>query len=243
MCGRYVSATPPDELAQYFGAMAPPSEHALSPNHNVAPTQTVYAVRERDGVRSLDTLHWGLVPFWAKDPKIGNRMINARAETVAHKNAFRVAFSRRRCIIPADGFYEWQRLEGSKRKQPMFISRPDAEPFAFAGLWEKWRDDSNLDGDGEPLELHSCTIITCEANDAMAEIHDRMPVVLPPGAWDLWLEPSNTDSAAAAGLLVPAPSSLIRMHPVSTEVNNARNNGSHLVDPADPIEIDDVMGI
>lgn len=105
MCGRYVSATPPDELAKYFGALPPPTEHTLSPNHNVAPTQTVYAVRERDGARNLDTLHWGLVPFWAKDPKIGNRMINARGETVAQKNAFRVPLSRRRCIIPADGFY------------------------------------------------------------------------------------------------------------------------------------------
>ena len=238
MCGRYVSATPPGEVAKYFGALAPSPEHVLSPNHNVAPTQTVYAVREREGVRSLDTLHWGLVPFWAKDPKIGNRMINARAETVADKNAFRVPLARRRCIIPADGFYEWQRLEGSKRKQPMFISRPDGEPFAFAGLWEKWRDADNLDDDGEPLELHSCTIITCEANDAMAEIHDRMPVVLPPGAWDFWLDPANNDSEAVSGLLVPAPSGLIRMHPVSTEVNNARNNGAHLIERADPIEID-----
>ena len=238
MCGRYVSATPPDELANYFGAAAPPTELALSPNHNVAPTQTVYAVRERDGVRSLDTLHWGLVPFWAKDLKIGNRMINARGETVAQKNAFRVPLARRRCIIPADGFYEWQRLEGAKRKQPMFISRPDGEPFAFAGLWEKWRDPNNLDEDGEPLELHSCTIITCAANDTMAEVHDRMPVVLPPGAWDLWLDPANADSADVSGLLVPAPSSLIRMHPVSTEVNNARNNGAHLIERADPIQIE-----
>ena len=237
MCGRYVSATPPDEMAKYFGAAAPPSEHALSPNHNVAPTQAVYAVRERDGARSLDTLHWGLVPFWAKDPKIGNRMINARAETVAQKNAFRVPFARRRCIIPADGFYEWRRLEGSKRKQPMFIRRPDGEPFAFAGLWEKWRDSNTLDPDGEPLELHSCTIITCEANDAMSAVHDRMPVVLPPGAWDYWLDPANTDAETAAGLLVPAPSSLIRMHPVSTEVNNARNNGAHLIEKADLIEV------
>ena len=238
MCGRYVSATPPDELAKYFGAAAPPPEHALSPNHNVAPTQTVYAVRERAGARSLDTLHWGLVPFWAKDPKIGNRMINARAETVAHKNAFRVPFTRRRCIIPADGFYEWRRLGGSKRKQPMFIRRPDSEPFAFAGLWERWRDENNLDADGEPLELHSCTIITCEANEAMAAVHDRMPVVLPPGAWDFWLDPANTDAETTAGLLVPAPSGLIRMHPVSTEVNNARNNGAHLIERAEPIEID-----
>ena len=150
MCGRYVSATPPDELANYFGAAAPPPDLTLAPNHNVAPTQTVYAVRERDGARSLDALHWGLVPFWAKDPKIGNRMINARAETVATKNAFRVALTRRRCIIPADGFYEWRRLEGTKHKQPMFISRPDGEPFAFAGLWEQWRDKDNpVDDDGE----------------------------------------------------------------------------------------------
>ena len=103
----------------------------------------------------------------------------------------------------------------------MFISRPDGEPFAFAGLWEQWRDENNLDADGEPLELHSCTIITCEANDAMAAVHDRMPVMLPPGAWDFWLDPASTDAEAAAGLLMPAPSSLIRMHPVSTEVNNA----------------------
>ena len=237
MCGRYVSATPPDELAKYFGATPPPADLALPPNHNVAPTQTVYAVRERADTRSLDPLHWGLVPFWAKDPKIGNRMINARAETVARKNAFRVPFTRRRCIIPADGFYEWRRLEGSKRKQPMFISRPDGEPFAFAGLWEQWRDTNNLDPDGEPLELHSCTIITCEANEAMSEVHDRMPVVLPPSAWDFWLDPANRDAEAAAGLLVPAPSSLIRMHPVSTEVNNARNKGAHLIEPAEPLDI------
>ena len=162
MCGRYVSATPPDELARYFGAQAPEPDRALEPNravepnqalepnHNVAPTQAVHAVRETGGVRRLDTLRWGLVPFWAKDPKIGSRMINARGETVAEKNAFRRPLARRRCIIPADGFYEWWLPEGSKRKQPMFISRPDGDPFAFAGLWEVWRDQNNLDADGEP---------------------------------------------------------------------------------------------
>ena len=237
MCGRYVSATPPDELARYFGAMPPAAEQALAPNHNVAPTQNVYAVRDRDGVRALDTLHWGLVPFWAKDPRVGSRMINARAETVATKNAFRVALSRRRCVVSADGFYEWQRLEGSKRKQPMFISRPDGEPYAFAGLWEKWRDDRDVDAGEETLELHSCTIITCAANDAMAAVHDRMPVMLAPGAWDRWLDPANTGAASVADLLVPAPSSLITMHPVSVEVNNSRNNGAHLIEPADPIEV------
>ncbi len=235
MCGRYVSATPPDEIASYFGAQPPGADQALEPNHNVAPTQAVHAVRETGGVRVLDTLRWGLVPFWAKDPRIGSRMINARAETVASKNAFRRPLAKRRCIIPADGFYEWHLAEGSKRKQPMFVSRPDGEPFAFAGLWEVWRDRNNSDTDGEPRELHSCTIITCAANDAMAQIHDRMPVMLPPAAWDAWLDPSDTDGAAAAGLLVPAPSALIRIHPVSTEVNNSRNNGPHLTDP---VEID-----
>ena len=228
MCGRYVVATHPDELAKYFGAHAPPAERALSENHNVAPTQTVYAVRESDGQRNLDTLRWGLVPSWAKDPKIGNRMINARAETVAEKNSFKRPLARRRCIIPADGFYEWHRIEGAKRKQPMFISRRDGEPFAFAGLWERWRDKQSLDEDGEPLELHSCTIITCSANEAMSEIHDRMPVLLAPNTWDAWLDPDNDDTAALTSLLVPAPSTLMTMHPVSTDVNNARNRGAHL---------------
>ena len=235
MCGRYVSATPPDETARYFGAQAPEPDEALEPNHNVAPTQAVHAVRETAGVRSLDTLRWGLVPFWAKDPKIGNRMINARAETIATKNAFRRPLAKKRCIIPADGFYEWHLPRGSKRKQPMLISRPDGEPFAFAGLWEVWRDDNNPDDEGRPRELHSCTIITCAANEAMAEIHDRMPVMLPPGAWDCWLDPADTDAQSAAALLVPAPSGLIRMHPVSTEVNNVRNNGPHLIVETEPI--------
>ena len=246
MCGRYVSATPPDELARYFGAQAPEPDRGLEPsravepnrglepNHNVAPTQAVHAVRETGGVRRLDTLRWGLVPFWAKDPKIGSRMINARGETVAEKNAFRRPLAKQRCIIPADGFYEWWLPEGSKRKQPMFISRPDGDPFAFAGLWEVWRDQNNLDADGEPRELHSCTIITCAANEAMAQIHDRMPVMLPPGAWDYWLDRDNTDAAALSGMLVPAPSGLIRMHAVSTDVNNVRNNGAHLIERVEP---------
>ena len=230
MCGRYVAVTPPEELAQYFGVEPPDPELRHSPHYNVAPAQAVYAVYEHRGVRRLDTFRWGLVPFWAKDPKIGNRMINARAETLAAKPAFRVPLSRRRCIIPADGFYEWRKSEGSKRKQPMFISRPDGEPFAFAGLWEVWRDKRNPDLSGEPRELHSCTIITCAANEAMAEVHHRMPVMLPPSAWDGWLDISRRDAAAPTGLLVPAPPSLIRLRPVSTEVNNARNNGPHLLD-------------
>ncbi len=230
MCGRFISNTPPDELAQLLRAKAPASGTALDPSYNIAPTQLVHAAREIGGVRRLDSLRWGLVPFWAKDPRIGARMINARAETAATKNAFRSSLTKRRCIIPADGFYEWQRVEGSKRKQPMFISRPDSVPFAFAGLWAVWRDRDNLDVDGEPLELHSCTILTCAANRAMAPVHDRMPVMLPEDTWDFWLDPSNTDPEATTELLVPAPSEVIRMHPVSTDVNNARNDGPHLIE-------------
>ncbi len=230
MCGRFVSNTPPDELARFLRAKAPDPGVALDPSYNIAPTHLVHAARENEGVRRLDTLRWGLVPFWAKDLRIGARMINARAETVATKNVFRNSLAKRRCIIPADGFYEWQRIEGSKHKQPMFISQPDGEPFAFAGLWEVWRDRDNLDAEGEPLELHSCTILTCAANEAIAKIHDRMPVMLGSDTWDSWLDPANTDTEVMTELLVPAPSEMIRMHAVSTDVNNARNDGTHLIE-------------
>lgn len=236
MCGRFISYTPPHELAQFFRAQAPEPGASLDPSYNIAPTQLVHAARETAGERRLDTLRWGLVPSWAKDPRIGARMINARAETAATKNAFRSSLTKRRCIIPADGFYEWQRIEGSKRKQPMFISRPDSVPFAFAGLWAVWRDRSNPDVDGQPLELHSCTILTCAANRAIAPVHDRMPVILPEETWDFWLDPTNNDPEATTELLVPAPPEVIRMRPVSTEVNNARNDGPHLIEPIEPRE-------
>lgn len=235
MCGRFASSTPPDQLAKYFGAEMPAEERLLDANHNVAPTQAVYTVYEDGGVRRLDTFHWGLVPFWAKDPKIGNRMINARSETLAEKNSYKRPFAKRRCIIPADGFYEWKKIEGQKRKQPMYMSRVDGEPLAFAGLWEIWRDPNHTDADGEPMELFSCTIITGEPNEKVAEVHDRMPVMLPPDAWDTWLDRDNQDTDALQGLLVPAPAQLITLHPVSTEVNNVRNNGPHLVEEAPPI--------
>jgi len=138
MCGRFVSASPPDQIARYFDAV-PDGERTLEPSYNVAPSNDVYAVLSDGGVRKLETLHWGLVPFWAKDPSVGNRMINARAETLADKPAYRRAFRKRRCIIPADGFYEWQKIPGQKHKQPMFMHRADGEPMAFAGLWEVWR--------------------------------------------------------------------------------------------------------
>lgn len=236
MCGRFASTTPPDQLAKYFGAE--PAEALLEDadaNYNVAPTQGVYTVYEDGGVRRLDAFHWGLVPFWAKDPKIGSRMINARAETLAEKNSYKRPFAKRRCIIPADGFYEWKKVEGQKKKQPMYMSRADGEPFAFAGLWEVWKDENHTDDDGDPLELYSCTIITGDPNEKVAEVHDRMPVMLPPDRWDAWLDRNNDDIEALQGFLVPAPAQLIRIHPVSTEVNNVRNNGPDLIEEADPV--------
>ncbi len=246
MCGRYVSSTPPAELAEHFNALAAPgivdkSSAKFNPNFNAAPTQSVFAIYEpatknsgkdaKDselaGKRLLDKFHWGLIPFWAKDPKIGNRMINARAETITEKNSYRVPRSRRRCIITADGFYEWFKPADAKNKTPMYITRTDGELFAFAGLWETWRPDPD-----QPT-IQSCTIITCEANDKMAEIHHRMPVILPSTLWDAWLDTENTDSAAAADMLIPAPSGLIQFHPVSTDVNNIRNNFAELITQAD----------
>jgi putative SOS response-associated peptidase YedK len=228
MCGRFVSATPPDQVAAYFDAEAP--EALLPARWNVAPTDDVYAVLSDGTARRVDAFHWGLVPRWAKDAKIGSRMINARAEGLAEKNAFRSAFARRRCIIPADGFYEWQKQAGRKAKQPFFVQRPDGEPYAFAGLWETWRGPDGRDED----VLRSCTIITTEANPAMAEIHDRMPVILPPEAWGTWLDRDVDDLERLGRLLVPAPSSLITLRPISTKVNNVRNDGADLTDEVDP---------
>lgn len=229
MCGRFVSSSTPDEIARYFDVDAT-SEQALGheANFNTAPTTDVFVVYEDGSTRRLDTFHWGLVPRWAKDLSVGNRMINARAETVASKPAFRHAFAKKRCIIPVDGFYEWKAPPpGQKRKQPYFIHRPDGEPYAFAGLWEEWRGTGP---DGEDVTVRSTAIVTGEANAAMSKIHDRMPIVLAPSDWSTWLSPEVHDTDLLGSLLVPAPNRLITMHPVSTEVNNVRNKGEHLVD-------------
>jgi putative SOS response-associated peptidase YedK len=230
MCGRFVAASPPDQIARYFDAEAP--EAALEPSYNVAPTNDVYAVLEDGSTRRVEALHWGLVPRWAKDLSIGNRMINARAETLAEKSAYKGAFQKRRCIIPADGFYEWRAKAGQKKKQPYFIHRSDGEPLALAGLWEIWKNPNS----SEDEEVYSCTIITGEPNEKVREIHDRMPVILPPKAWDRWLDPQEHDLAVLGRLLVPAPASLLDLDPVSTEVNNVRNKGPHLVDKVDPTD-------
>jgi len=227
MCGRFVSSSAPDEIARYFDADET-SEQALEhqPNFNTAPTTDVFVVYQDGATRRLDAFHWGLVPRWAKDLSIGNRMINARAETVASKPSFRSAFAKRRCIVPVDGFYEWKAPPpGEKKKQPYFIHRPDGEPYAFAGLWEQWKGP---DRDGSEVTVRSTTIITCGANDAMSAIHDRMPVILPPSEWATWLAPEVADTDLLGKFLVPAPDGLITMHPVSTDVNSVRNKGDHL---------------
>ncbi|MGD9793698.1 MAG: SOS response-associated peptidase [Acidimicrobiia bacterium] len=234
MCGRFVSSTPPDQLAAYFSAV--PTEAALAPSWNVAPTNDIYGVVEHGGERRLTVFHWGLVPVWAKDIKIGSKMINARAETLAEKNSFKTALKKRRCLIPLDGFYEWKSIPGVKTKQPMFIHRVDGEPLAVAGLWESWKDRSQLDANGEPMVLHSATIITTSANETMRPVHDRMPAILSPATWSQWLDTSNDDMVSLGELLVPAPNTLLTMHPVSTSVNNVRTKGPELIDEVPPIE-------
>lgn len=235
VCGRFVSSSPPDELAAYFGVDAV-AESVLEPSWNVAPTKDVYAVLDHDGQRYLDAFHWGLVPSWAKDAKIASKLINARAETLGEKPAFRTSFRSRRCIVPASGFYEWRTLGGTgrnRRKQPMFIAAADGSPLAFAGLWSVWRGP---DKDQEPLR--STTIVTTTPNATMAPIHDRMPVILPRGVWDRWLDPELDDPDELAALCVPADEGVLVVHPVATTVNSVRNDGPELIEevPAEPVE-------
>ena len=235
MCGRFVSASPPDQIAAFFGAELV-SEN-LAPNWNVAPTNEIYAVVHAPDGLQVQAFTWGLVPSWAKDIKIGSKMINARAETLADKPAFKTMFRKYRVIVPADGFFEWQALPGvlnragKPAKQPMYIHRLDGEPLAFAGLWSVWRDRS-LPQDAP--RMHSATIITTSANATMAPVHDRMPVILPASRWAQWLDPADDDLVSLGGLLVPAANDVLTMHPVSTDVNNVRNRGPQLIEPVDP---------
>jgi putative SOS response-associated peptidase YedK len=225
VCGRYVSSTPVGVLAERFEVEDVRADE-LGPRFNVAPTDEVYAVAEgKDGTRRLGTFKWGLVPFWAKDPKVGNRMINARVETLRAK--FKRTLERRRCIIPADGFYEWQERPAGQRKQPFFIHAKDGAPLAFAGLWEVWHDPD--DPDAEPLR--TCSIITTDANQVVARTHDRMPVMLPPDAWKSWLDAGQHDLEVIEGLLVAAGPRELEVYPVSTDVNSVKNDGDHLVEP------------
>ena len=218
MCGRFAFYSPAEATAALFGAAG---SLDIGPRYNIAPTQDIAAVRdtgaEGDGLE-LVALRWGLVPFWAKDPAIGNRMINARAETVAEKPAFRAAFRRRRCLVLADGFYEWHR-EGSV-KIPYFISLASQEPFAFAGLWEHWRDKET------DASLQTATLLTAQANDFLATLHHRMPVILDAERAERWLA-GDDDLIVSASRDCPR----LRAWPVDRRVNNARNEGDQLIEP------------
>jgi len=217
MCGRFQIDIDEQRLIEIFGT----AEIAdFQRRWNVAPTQRVLAVREREGVREAASLRWGLVPFWADDEAIGNRLINARAETARSKPASRAAFASRRCLIPATGFYEWKQV-APKRKQPFLITPRAGEVLAFAGLWERWTKGS------EPLE--TCTILTTEASDDLRALHDRMPVVLPPAAWDAWLTSENADELEA--MLAPLPPGSLESVPVSTRVNSPANEGASVAEP------------
>ena len=223
MCGRFVGYRSLDELKEFFPIDCCASEVAA--NYNVAPAQEILAIYKHQGQNWLDKFHWGLVPFWAKDSSIGSRMINARAETIAEKPSFRSAFKKRRCLIIADGFYEWKGPKG--QKQPMFITLPDKKPFAFAGLWETW------DQKDQPSPYRSCTIITTEAGEAMRDIHHRMPVILKPEAYAFWLNPDNQDIAGLKTILQKELLTDLVSYPVSKQVNSARNNAASCIEPVD----------
>lgn len=231
MCGRFVSARKRLELLEKFAAERDSVGVDRDPDYNVAPTKRIYTVREHDNERELRLVRWGLVPPWAKDTKGGARMINARAETVAVKPAFRSAFKRRRCIIPADGYYEWQTVD--KAKQPYYIYRTDGGILAFAGIYELWRDES-VPEDHENAWFWSAAIITTDATDEIGRIHDRTPMVIAPESWPDWLDPANNDKELLLATMQPATSSGaggLTSYPVSTAVNSVRNNGPALVEP------------
>jgi putative SOS response-associated peptidase YedK len=216
MCGRFALTAPASTIAEIFQVDVLPD---VLPRYNVAPTSDILCVVEENGARTAQTFKWGLIPFWAKDRKIANQTLNARAETVASKPAFRSAFKRRRLLIVADGFYEWERKD-KKTRLPHLFQTKDGKPFAMAGLWERWTDPESGD------ELRTCSIVTTTPNPLMEPIHDRMPVMLPEHAWDTWLDPEVNDPAALQELLVPFPADKMKERRVSTKVNDVRNKGA-----------------
>ena len=223
MCGRYAFFSPSEAIAQLMDIEDAPE---IEPRYNIAPSQYVPVVRlSREGQRRLGMLHWGLIPYWAKDKSIGYKMINARSETLTQKPAFREAFKRRRCLIPADGFYEWRTLAG--KKVPFFVTMKNGQPFAMAGLWERWRESE----DAEPLD--SCTIITTQPNELVSELHDRMPAIVPPEHFGAWLDREVRDTEALGELIETYRSDAMRVAAASTLVNNPANEGPELLEQSD----------
>jgi putative SOS response-associated peptidase YedK len=223
MCGRFTQHHTPEEITERFEVAE--LGYEFGPRYNIAPSQTIPVIIDRGAGRVLDGYQWGLVPSWAKDPAIGNRMINAKAETLAEKPSFRQALSRRRCLIPADGFYEWRAGEKTP-KQPFYIRRRDGGLFAFAGLWEEWQAP-----DGELLR--TCTIVTTEPNELLAQIHHRMAAILRPADEAAWLDPDGRSARDLLPLLGPYPAAELEMHRVSREVNAPSNDQPSLLDPVD----------
>jgi putative SOS response-associated peptidase YedK len=230
MCGRYLIISSPEAIKRLFGY---PEQPNFPPRYNVAPTQPIPIVRVAEGKREFALVRWGLIPAWVKDPRGFSLLINARSDSVLDKPAFRNAMRRRRCLIPADGFYEWKE-EGAGAKaggggrgtgrRPYVVRPKDRQPVAFAGLWESW-----IGPNGE--EVETAAIITCDANHALHHIHHRMPVVVPPEACDLWLDCRNVDALIAAAMLVPAPDNLFEAYEISSAVNRVVNDGPELLDP------------
>jgi putative SOS response-associated peptidase YedK len=243
MCGRYASSRRPEDLVEEFEIVESRIPAPLEADYNVAPTKEVYAVVERPPSkeseeppqRQLRVLTWGLVPSWAKDPSIGNRMINARMETVAEKPAYKRAFAVRRCLLPADGYFEWyptsqKTKAGKPLKQPFFIRPKDGGTLAMAGLYEIWRDPTRDDDDPDRFRW-TCTVLTTTAEDAVGHIHDRMPLLVERERYAAWLDPTVSDAEDLKKLLVPAAPGRLEAYPVSTEVNSVRNNGPELLEP------------
>ncbi len=226
MCGRYTVTATPEVLRALFGYVERPN---FPPRYNVAPTQPIAIVRLMNGKRQFALVRWGLLPSWVKDPKAFSLLINARGETVNEKPAYKAAMKRRRCLIPADGFYEWKAV--GDRKQPYYVRAKSGVPLAFAGLWETWTGPN-----GE--ELETVAIVTTQANRTLAPIHDRMPSVIAPEQFNLWLGGPDEDTAAASTLIRPAPDDLLEAIPVSSDVNRVANDNPGLVERADEIAVE-----
>lgn len=219
MCGRFTLAADPSQIREAFPFVSVPEETPR--RYNVAPSQPI-AVVPNDGKNRLDYFVWGLIPFWAKDPEIGNRMINARAETLAEKPAYRAAFRRRRCLVLADGFYEWKQTPGRKVKEPIYFRLKNGKPFAFAGLWEIW---NSADGS----QVLSCAIITTQPNALVTPVHNRMPAILTPEAYPAWLDPGEKNPDELSGLLASYPAEQMTAYPVSTLVNSPNNESPECI--------------